>query len=78
MVKHTGMSSNGPQLTYSTSCPAGVFDTSARLDAHAAVIRNQTWINGPAWRTWDSDHAAAPEEYPVVRLLPSDDPTQSK
>ena len=50
-----------------TSCPSGSFDTSARLDVQAAMIRNQTWITA-AWRTWDSQHAAAPVQYPVVTV----------
>ena len=51
--------------TDGTSCPSGSFDTSARLDVQAAMIRNHTWTTA-AWRTWDSQHAAAPEQYPVV------------
>lgn len=50
-----------------TACPLGSFDTSARLDVQAAMIRNHTWSAG-AWRTWDSQHAGAPEQYPFVAV----------
>ncbi len=50
-----------------SSCPAGSFESSARLDVQAAMIRNHTWISA-AWRTWDNQHAAAPEPYPVVTV----------
>jgi len=36
-----------------------VSDTSARLDVMAALIRNST-SHANAWRTWDSETAAAP------------------
>jgi hypothetical protein len=49
-----------------TSCPSGSFDTSAPLDAQAAIIRNRSWSSGPGLRTWDSDQAAAPEKIQAV------------
>ena len=49
--------STQPQFAYGTSCPAGAFDTSARLDVQAALIRNQTWTVGPALPNWGSDYA---------------------
>ena len=54
-----------PQNSDGASCPSGAFDTSARLDVQAAMMRNHTW-NSTAWRTWDSQYAAAPEQYPFV------------
>lgn len=43
-----------------TSCPSGAFDTSARLDVQAAVIRNRTWTAGAALPTWGEDYAVPP------------------
>lgn len=54
-----------PKSKDGTSCPSGSFDTSARLDVQAAMMKNHTWSNA-AWRAWDSQYAAAPEEYPIV------------
>ena len=59
------LKSSQPVRNDGTSCPSGSFDTSARLDVRAAMIRNQTWTTA-AWRTLDSQNASAPEEYPVV------------
>ena len=58
--------------TDGASCPLGSFDTSARLDVQAAMMRNHTW-NSTAWRTWDSQHAAAPEQYPVLPVEGDED-----
>jgi hypothetical protein len=48
---------NAPSLT---ACSAGAFDTAARLDAQAALIRNQTWIATPG-RVADGDYSGAPD-----------------
>lgn len=53
-----------PSTADGTSSPTGAFDTSARLDVQAALIRNQT-LNTAAWKTWDNQHAGAPEPFPV-------------
>lgn len=43
-----------------TSAPSGSFETSAPLDAYAAMIRNQTWVVGKTPPTWDESSSAAP------------------
>jgi hypothetical protein len=50
----------------STACPSGVFDTAARLDTQAALMRNLTFPAGIAGRDWSINHAGTPETYPQV------------
>lgn len=49
-----------------------VSDTSARLDVLAALTRNST-SRADAWRTWDSDTAAAPVAHSTTETPISDD-----
>jgi hypothetical protein len=65
---------NKPKFASDTSCPSGAFDTSARLDVQAAVIRNRTWAVGPALPTWGSDYAVPPEPRFDERDAPPEHP----
>lgn len=51
-----------PKFASDTSCPSGAFDTSARLDVQAAVIRNRTWVAGTTLPTWGSDYAVPQDD----------------
>lgn len=44
-----------------TSAPSGSFETSAPLDARAAMIRNQTWVVGKTAPNWDDCSSASPQ-----------------
>jgi hypothetical protein len=53
------------QPTEGAASPAGAYDSAARLDVQAAMMRNHTWISA-GWKTWDNQHAAIPEAFPIV------------
>jgi hypothetical protein len=55
----------------STASPSGSFDTSARPDAQAALIRNLIWPSGTVGRDWSINHAGTPEDYPQVTDQPT-------
>ncbi len=65
MKHHTGTGVPGGPTPTSAPVETGSFQSSSRADSRAALMRNVTWFAGPAWRTWDSGSAAAPEAYPV-------------
>jgi hypothetical protein len=50
----------------SPSARVGVVESSARLDAYAALIRNITICGSGAWRAWDNQTAAAPASFDVA------------
>ena len=54
----------------STACPAGAFDTSARLDVQAALIRNVTSPSGAVGKDWSVNHSGTPEKYPQIKDNP--------
>jgi hypothetical protein len=56
-----------------TARPSGVFDTSARLDAQAAQMRNITVVSGHIVQSWDINHSGTP---PMLPDEVSDQPDQ--
>jgi hypothetical protein len=40
-----------------TARPSGAFDTSARLDATAAQMRNSTTLSRQPGQSWDNNHS---------------------
>ena len=55
----------------SSASPSGAFETSARPDAQAALIRNVTLPSGTVGRDWAVNHAGTPDEYPRVTDQPT-------
>jgi hypothetical protein len=55
-----------------TVCPSGAFETSACLDAEAAIMRNATRPIGVTGRDWNINHAGTPTVYPMVTDKPVD------
>jgi hypothetical protein len=53
-----------------TASPAGAFDTSARLDTRAAIIRNVTSPVGTFSNNWDTDRADMPTRDPNISDRP--------
>jgi hypothetical protein len=60
-----------PPVEGSSASPSGAFDTSARPDAQAALIRNVTLPSGTVGRDWAVNHAGTPDEYPQVTDQPT-------
>ena len=54
--------SGKPKFSSATSAPSGAFETAARLDVQAAVIRNRTWTAGATLPTWGNDYAVPPDD----------------
>lgn len=54
----------------STACPSGTFETAARLDSQAAIIRDSTRPIGVVERDWELHHAGTPTVYPTVTDQP--------
>lgn len=55
------MKTNSTSVTFEvaseTPSPSGAFDTSARIDAGAALMRNQTWLATAKWHPTSLDYS---------------------
>jgi hypothetical protein len=60
-----------PPVYGSTASPSGAYDTSARPDTRAALIRNVTTPAGNVGRDWNINHAGTPEQHPQVTDQPA-------
>jgi len=57
-------SSAVPTNQSETSSPKGAFDTSARLDVGAALMRNQIIPYGSSWQSAVADHTGGQAQQP--------------